>query len=481
MKLKFLAAIGFAATLYSCDDSTTGIGDFIADTDEINAYSETYDVTTKTVSVADINKKIGINSNGVYSRTSTAYLGNFTDPSFGEFTADFITQINCPEGFEYPKTFEKIESTTLELYYRSYYGDSLAPMRVGVRFLNTAIEDNGKNPELYYTSFNPKNYYGENPLFAEKDYSAYDNSVPDSIRNHTDTNGNKTFYPNVIIDMDKPYEEYTTLSDYLTAQYKAGNFADAFTFINKVLKGFYVETTGGDGSVLYIEDIWLRTKYKYTVKGSKDQDSVVYANRSLAATKEIYMAANLESKKEAIDAFVNDKNNSYLKTPAGLWTEVTLPLEAMYQDLKNDTLNSVSLKFTKYKETVENQDKTYKMGTPKYLLLVREDDMKTFFEENKTFDNKTSFLGTYDSSTSTYSFSKLNRLISHIFSEMRNNSAKSANWDKLLLIPVQTETDAQGNIIGVSHDLEVNSARLFGGENADNKLKMQVIYTKPNE
>lgn len=58
MKLKFLAAIGFAATLYSCDDSTTGIGDFIADTDEINAYSETYDVTTKTVSVADINKKL---------------------------------------------------------------------------------------------------------------------------------------------------------------------------------------------------------------------------------------------------------------------------------------------------------------------------------------------------------------------------------------------------------------------------------------
>ena len=115
---------------------------------------------------------------------------------------------------------------------------------------------------------------------------------------------------------------------------KQENFADAFTFINKVLKGFYVETTGGDGSVLYIEDIWLRTKYKYTVKGSKDQDSVVYAKRSLAATKEIYMAANLESKKEAIDAFVNDKNNSYLKTPAGLWTEVTLPLEAMYQELK---------------------------------------------------------------------------------------------------------------------------------------------------
>ena len=28
MKLKFLAAIGLAATLYSCDDTTTGVGEF---------------------------------------------------------------------------------------------------------------------------------------------------------------------------------------------------------------------------------------------------------------------------------------------------------------------------------------------------------------------------------------------------------------------------------------------------------------------
>ena len=26
MKLKFLAAVGLAATLYSCDDTTTGVG-----------------------------------------------------------------------------------------------------------------------------------------------------------------------------------------------------------------------------------------------------------------------------------------------------------------------------------------------------------------------------------------------------------------------------------------------------------------------
>lgn len=490
MKLKFWAAASLAAILYSCDDSTTGVGDFIADADEINAYSETYDVTTRTISVKDVNAKVGINSEGVYARTSTAYLGKFTDPGFGEFTADFITQINCPEGFKYPDTFRQIDTTTLELYYLKYYGDSLAPMRLGVTFLKEPINnDNGEDAELYYTSFDPKNYTEGNEIFAEKDYSAYDSSVSDSIRNATNTDGDKTFYPNVVINLDKKYKddktgtEYETFSAYLTAKYNEDNgknFSDAYQFINNVLKGFHVQTTGGDGSVLYIQDIWLRTKFSYTMKDSKGQDSTVYASRSLAATKEIYMATNLSNDSE-LQNLSQETKHSYLKTPSGLWTEVTLPLEEMYQELQNDTLNSVSLTFTKYKETTpdKGQNAMYKMGTPKYLLLVREDDMKSFFEQNQTFDNKTSFLGTYDSSTSTYTFSKLNRLISHIFSEMRNGTEKSKNWDKLLLIPVQTETDSQGNIIGVSHDLEVNSARLFGGE--ENKLKMQVIYTKPNE
>ena len=42
MKLKFLAAIGLAATLYSCDDTTTGVGEFVADADEINCIGSNF-------------------------------------------------------------------------------------------------------------------------------------------------------------------------------------------------------------------------------------------------------------------------------------------------------------------------------------------------------------------------------------------------------------------------------------------------------
>lgn len=59
------------------------------------------------------------------------------------------------------------------------------------------------------------------------------------------------------------------------------------------------------------------------------------------------------------------------------------------------------------------------MGTPGTLLMVRKSEMKDFFENNKVHDNKTTFLATYDSNSNSYSFSKLNRLISYIFSEIR--------------------------------------------------------------
>ena len=252
-----------------------------------------------------------------------------------------------------------------------------------------------------------------------------------------------------------------------------------------MLPGFYVHNTQGEGSILYIQDIWLHLKVEYTVEDSAGKDSTVWAQIPFAATNEVYMSTRLENNSDnALDNLIErDKKHSYLKTPAGLLTEVTLPLEEMYDKLGRDTLNSVSISFTKMKEISENSGKSpYKMGTPQYLLLVRKSEANDFFEKNKTYDSRTSFLATYNSSTNSYSFSQLNRLISQIFSEMNNAEERPAEgWDehnKLVLIPVETETDSQGNIIGLSHDLEVNSAKLIGGENGE-ELEMEVIYTQP--
>ena len=456
MKFKLMAVIALTAALYSCDDSTTGVGDFVSNIDKIEASSDTYKVTSRTIRLEE-----------VYSRTNRAYLGRFTDPDFGQYSADFITQINCPEGFELPERLEKITGTSLELYYTGFYGDSLATMTVQVDELSKAIEEDDK--DLYYTSYNPAKYCdGNNTFIAKKTYTAVDLSVSDSLRNTSD------YYPGIKIDLGEDF------SNKIQSLYESNPeyFKDANSFINNVLKGFYVHTIQGDGSVVYIQDIWLRINMEYTVTGSQGQDSTAIGSSVLAASKEVLMSTKMEND-EKLDELVSDNEHTYLKTPAGLCTEIELPVDEIYDNHENDTLNSITLSIKKYKDAGISGESSYKMGIPQTLLMIRKEEMNTFFEQNKTYDNETSFLGTYDSSSNSYTFSKLNRLISHIFSEKRSETGETdSDRDKVVLIPVTTETDTEGNVIGVSHDMEVNAARLFGGEQGE-ELKIEVIYTKP--
>lgn len=220
-------------------------------------------------------------------------------------------------------------------------------------------------------------------------------------------------------------------------------------------------------------------KVKYLTKGnvSGKVDSVVYMNVPFAATKEIFMSTRMQNSDKLKEFVKEDNPYTYLKTPAGLCTEVTLPLETMYEELSKDTLNSITLSLTKMKSTDEGP---YKMGVPQNLLLVRKSEMISFFENNKKNDNITSFLASYDSSTNSYSFSKLNRLVSYIFSEIRNEEEKDENWDKVLLIPVTTELDSEKNVVSISHDMEVNAARLVRGTEEE-PLNIKVIITKPTQ
>lgn len=470
MKFKLMAVIACTAALYSCDDSTSGVGDFVSNIDEIEAFSSTYEATSRTELFTETFEK------GIYSRTNRAYLGKYTDADFGEYSASFITQINCPEGFKFPKRLEEITDVSLELYYTGFYGDSLATLTVQVDELDKVIDDSDE--DLYYTNYEPKNYYNETGKYtAQKSYAAVDKSVSDSLRN------SEGYYPNIRIDLG---EDFRTRFDDKSKD--PNNFKDANTFTNNVLKGFYVHTVQGDGSIVYIKDIWLRINMKYTVTGSQGQDSTAIGSSILAASKEVLMSTRMQNNTDKLQELKANQNHTYLKTPAGLYTEITLPIESkdgkdgIYEKHKNDTLNSVTLSIKKYRYNndlnEDNADKSqYKMGVPQNVLMVRKGDMNDFFEKNKTYDNETSFLGTYYSSTNSYTFSKLNRLISHIFTEIRQGN-NDADRDVVVLIPVTTETDTEGNIIGVSHDMEVNAARLFGGEDGE-KLKMEVIYTRP--
>jgi hypothetical protein len=253
------------------------------------------------------------------------------------------------------------------------------------------------------------------------------------------------------------------------------NYKNAEAFIKNVLKGFYIHCTHGDGTILYFTNMQLRLNFKYLIesKSTGKVDSLVNGSTTFAATKEVIQANRFQNS-DRLKELIEEKEFTYLKTPAGIFTEVTLPVEEIHEMHMRDTLNAASITFTRYNEKGDNK---YPMGIPQHLLMVRKCDMHDFFEKNETFDNLTSFLAEYSSlseSANTYSFPNVSSLITHCINEKKQGK-NDADWNKVVLIPVKVEKDSNGTIIGLKSNLDMESACLMGGEK--NPLKMQVLYT----
>lgn len=461
MKLKYIYAMLLSALIYSCDDSTTGIGDStIASGDHIPAGAATYDVTTRSI-LAD----------SVYARTSTAYLGKYTDPHFGGFTADFIAQFNCTDNFEFPESVQEITGVQLRMYYNNHFGDSLNPMRMQVDTLSKIIPE--KELGTFYTTVDPSKYYdpSSKPL-ARKAFAARGASTKDSTILSYDYYGNASSYSYYWQEVKLP----TALGQQMYDKYleDKNNYKDAESFIKNVLKGLYVHCTHGDGTILYIDDMQLRLSFTYLIESSSGKvDSLINGATIFAATKEVIQANRFQNT-ERLNELVAETDVTYLKTPAGIFTEVTLPIEEIAEVHQRDTLNAASITFTRYNE---KEDAKYPMLTPTNLLMVRKCDMHNFFEKNEMYDNKTSFLAQFvpsGESANTYTYTNIAPLITYCMNE-KSEGKNDEDWNKVVLIPVKTETDSNGNITGIKSNLDMESACLFGGEKTP--LKMQILYT----
>lgn len=463
MKLKYLYALLLSTLIFSCDDSTTGIGDStIAAGDSIPAGAATYNVYTRSI-LAD----------SVYARTNTAYLGKYTDSHFGEFSADFIAQFNCTDNFEFPETIQEVTGLQLRMSYSSFFGDSLNAMRLQVDTLDKIIPE--KDLNTFYSNVDPTQYYDSTSKpIARKAFAATGVSVRDTTIVTYDNYG---YVSSTITYRSQDIKLPTSLGQYMYNKYaeNKNNYKNSEEFIKNVLKGFYVHCTHGDGTILYIDEMQLRLSFTYLIesKSTGKVDSLVNGATLFAATKEVIQANRFQNS-DRLEELAAETDHTYLKTPAGIFTEVTLPIDEIAEMHYRDTLNAATITFSRYNE---KSDSDYPMSIPQNLLMVRKSDMYNFFEKNKTYDNLTSFIATYSSSgasANTYAFTNIAPLITTCINEKKAGK-QDEDWNKVVLIPVKTEIDSNKSIIGVKSNLNMESARLIGGENTP--LKLQILYT----
>lgn len=468
------------AVLSACDDDTGTIG----------IYPETDGLTHSHAIVNVATRSIGLGA--VRTASDINYLGDIIDPETEtRIRSEFAAQFHTFENYKFPEKSQMFpvdttlaipedhsqdsvfcDSVEIRLYFENYYGDGDNPMKLEVYPLskhNILSEDS-----VYYSDIDLTKYIdaGTKPIatkvFAPNDYTLSDSELNSS----THSNNIRIVLPN----------KWGT--QLMQAYYEnPDNFKDSYSFIRNVCPGFYFKLKSGSGNMISVDVGTINVYFTYYDKVRPD--STLSGMARFASTPEVIQSTRFVN--DDLQQLIDDENCTYLKTPAGIGTEVTLPVKEIMAGHEKDSLSKARLILTRYNKKEDN----YTLGTPGHVLLVRKQDMKSFFENKQVSNSLTSYTTAFDATYNTYTFENICRLVSYIQAEkkegMRSENlsesqweAKYPEWNKCVVIPVKRSTtqDSYGNVYetSVTHDMDMNSVRLIGGKNAP--LQMQVIYSR---
>ena len=482
-----IAALTFAA----CDDTTEGIGGSITNKiDNINISDSAFNVTTKSIVAG-----------AVLSRNNTGLIGKMKDPETGNYVkGDYMTQLSVLPTFsvdtlDYIKQANKgsieADSCYLLVSYNASYGDTIAPMKVTAYEMTKPMSED-------------KEYYSNYDAFKEG-WVSENNQHWSSNYNLSNTSDVKNFK----IYLNKPYttkdgKTYKNYGSYIMQTYAEHPeyFKTNYKFLHNVCPGFYIKNVGGTGNMAKIwntELIFYWTRHK-TIKakdGVTDSTAVSIGYNRFDGTEEVLQLNKIENDTKNLEKLASQQNWTYLKSPAGIFTEVTLPIEDIMKGHEKDTLNTATISFPRLNN--KDEDNPYNFATPSTILMVQKDSLQSFFEKSKLADNRTSYTASY-SSTGSYKNAYTFQNIANLVSAMYKNKGKGENWNKVVLVPVNVITTTQGYttvISKINHDMSLASTRLIVGTDDPDKdyttdkktgkkvasgpIRIKVIYSKFKE
>ncbi len=465
----------------ACDDTTGLMGiDTMPGQDAIALATANYPVEVGTVE-----------SGKCAAKTNECHLGKFTDPVTRiTTTSDFMAQLYCLPNFEFPKDVKEVSGAELRLFYSSFTGDSLSASKVKVYELDNIIDNNGQ----YFSDINPKDYYDESkaPL-AYKSYTALDKTVDEDYRNNPDS-----FSAHIKVVLPQ------RVGEDIYAKYKAHPeyFKDSYSFIKNVCKGYYCAYAGGEGTMLNVDHVRLTVNFKYWPDKTSKPDSIIDGSATFAGTEEVIQTSRVVYDNSQLAQYLNDQHTAYMRTPAGLFTQLSLPVDQL---VRTDSLNTAALSLRILNDKAQT---SFALSAPVNVLMVRKGEKDSFFEKNKIPDNVTSYLN----ATSSYAALSTNNLYEYanirgMMLTMRDEKEKELSkmkaeskymgwtekqlseeynrlhpdWNKVLLIPVTLKTVAKQTnsgatvyeVVNVYNDFSLHSVRLKATD-----VQLKVIYSR---
>ncbi len=495
-----------ATLITSCTEDTGSLG--------LPPSNETLASSTATVNVYSSSMKI----DSIEARSASSYIGAIYDPETnGLLTSNFVSQFALLEDVAPFPPLDSItsrdaqgnpccDSVMLQLNFDAYFGDVNAPLKLAIYPLDVSNPLSGDS--TYYTNTDLRQYvhpdYKDKPI-ATKVFTAWDR-----IHGSDPSNSSSGSYPSIriplpvsegnkIMDM---YRRYVQDNKGLAADSHVNkNFDDSYHFTRNVLPGYYAEIVGGEGVVVrvFVDALYIM----YNARAMKDSVlTEVPSYTVFAGTPEVIQSCQFSQ--TDVNDLIADQSCTWLKSPVGICTEITLPIDSIYgKGHERDSISRIELMMTRYNHDTFAGQSDERFSIPQNLLLVRKSELKSFFRERKTPNESTSYITSFTSAYNTYSFNNIGQMVTYLYKERENavlkqiEKMKIANpspelieevtrewnklnpdWNKCCLVPVEISTNtATGIVTSVNHDLSLSSARLVKGT-ADSPIRMQVYYTR---
>lgn len=485
--LASVLAICASSTIISCDDEVSELG-FSTQPDN--------DVILLVTDTLQCNVATGYRDS-IYVRTGYPLLGNITDPEYGSIKAGYLAQFyastklgltymvqdsvtfdilrtSAPQelGLDPKNIFNSrfdslmnndIDSLTLRIYYKTYYGDSLSPMRLSIYALNKDATLETEPEEAFYSNYNFSKFYSTDNLLGEKAFTAANRVLSSSeistigspyieVRLNEDFK-NKFFRSAIEAAIARDAEGRTNYSSYKDI------FSSISSMRENLLSGVAIQPTFGDGSIIKVFNtaIWFyyRSYHRYNKDGTilrnatdtADSTYVTSHVQVMAVTPDVVQMANLGLKDIKKEDRLNDQESAYITSPQGYYTKVDLPLGRAIRMMMDDEFRQDSAYFlsgANFNLMCQKPQGALLSSTPvKNVMMVEESNMNRFFEEGKTPEPKSSAIGTYvaDSIKNQiyyYSFGNLSTMILGLAS-----SQQHGGWNKRMDTPIEWAKNLQ--------------------------------------
>jgi len=463
--------------LISCDNETSSLGGTLTPQGDVMFVSnDSCFAQSRTIKAAD----------SLLIMTSMCNLGRFTEQNSGAtFQSGYMTQLNCMENFTiadsvygigdhvFPQWFidevgdQKPYYANLVIYYSGYFGDPANPIRIEVFPLDKMLDTETR----YYPNLDPSEFCDTQAKpMASVTVSGWNLQDSDSLRSLSG------YRPSITVPLPDSVAK-TILEAYFDPQ-KRHYFTDAASFMENLCKGFYVRCSQGDGTMFYIDRTILGVNFKYI--GLDDDDEPILESRiaEFQGNSEVLQLNCL--KWTGLEGELSDNSCTWIRSPFGIITEITLPIDDMRDD--EYVLNSAQLRLS----TAVTPSSQYKPSVPTTLLLIRKDKMQEFFSKNNLADKVESFVATYSSKYGTYTYENIAAMVEKIYGDradwMEENGASAAayeqshpDWNKVVLIPVMANVNSLNSAISYKVDMYMRQVKLIGGSTP---IKIKTIRTK---